>query len=317
MPGAWHFYYLCSMQTHHVIIGLKKLWDRLPGRRRTSRDVALVLSGGGAKGWAHIGAIESLIGHGYNITSVAGTSMGALVGGLYAAGKMAELKQIAESITRMSMFRIMGFSPGADHIVDDDRLMEMFDGLIGDTCIEDLPIPFCCSASDLVSGEEKVFRQGSLKTAIRTSISIPMFFKPVCIGNHAYVDGSIHNTLPLDQVERKKGDLLVAVNVSGPDQEPDTTFMENCQAQKNKDDNVSWIKKLFRKPEPSPNYMNLSIRVTKLTVQNNTQMAIRLTPPDICANIPMDGFSLFDFEKAAELISYGHRKMDEILQDRA
>ncbi len=299
------------------MIGLKELWNLLSKHRKTSKDVALVLSGGGAKGWAHIGAIESLIAHGYHITSVAGTSMGALVSGFYAAGKMGELKQIAEGMTRMRMYRILGFAPHTDHIASDSRVMKILDRLIGDTAIEDLPIPYCCSASDLVSGKEVVFRQGSLKMAIRASISIPLFFKPIRMSNHAYVDGSIHNALPLDRVERKKGDLLVAVNVSAPDEEPDTTFVGNGQAQGKDGNNDLWIKNIFRKLEPTSNYMNLTTRITKLTIQNNTEMALRLTPPDIYVNLPMDGFGLFDFEKAAELISYGRRKMDEVLQHRA
>lgn len=298
------------------MIGLKELWNKFLNRNGTAKDVALVLGGGGARGWAHIGAIESIIGHGYNITSIAGTSMGALVGGLYAAGKMAEMKTVAESMTRTRMLRIMRLSPGLDHIINDGQLMALLDKFIGDIKIEDLPIPYCCSASDLVSGEEMVFREGSLKMAIRASISIPLFFKPVCMGNHAYVDGSVHNTLPLDRVERKKGDLLFAVNVSGPVKEPDTTFLKHAQASRAESERPFRLKNIFRKPVPSSNYMNVIMRVVKLTVQNNTQTALRLTPPDVCIDISMDNFNLFDFDKATELIRYGHQKMDEALQHR-
>lgn len=298
------------------MIGLNEFWNKFFIRKRATKDVALVLGGGGARGWAHIGAIDSIIEHGYNITSIAGTSMGALVGGLYAAGKMAELKKIAENMTRIRMLRIMRPLPGLDHVINDEQLMTLLDKLIGNINIEDLPIPYCCSASDLVSGEEKVFREGSLKMAIRSSISIPLFFKPVCMGNHAYIDGSVHNTLPLDRVERKKGDLLFAVNVSSPNKEPDTTFLKYAQAPQSENEKSFRLKNIFRKPDPSSNYMNITMRVTKLTIQNNTQMALRLTPPDVCIDIPMDDFSLFDFDKATELISYGHRKMDEALQNR-
>ncbi|MGI6242810.1 MAG: patatin-like phospholipase family protein [Prevotella sp.] len=296
--------------------GLTNIWNKLTSHYKTTKDVALVLSGGGARGWAHIGAIESIIEHGYNITSVAGTSMGALVGGVYAAGKMEGLKKIAQKLTRIRMLRIMGFSPRLDHIIDDDRVMELLDGLIGNINIEDLPIPYCCSASDLVSGEEKVFRKGSLKMAIRASISIPILFKPVCIDNHVYVDGSIHNSLPLNQVERKKGDLLFAVNVSSPDKNADTTFLKKYQAPKTQSKKTLWRNGMFHKPDPSSNFMNIAMRVTKLSIQNNTQMSMRLTPPDICVDISMDEFNLFDFDKATKLISYGHQKMDEALQSR-
>lgn len=294
--------------------GIRQLWDRITGHGRSSRNVALVLSGGGAKGWAHIGAIESLEAHGYTITSIAGTSMGALVGGLYAAGKMMPLKAIAERMTRKRMFQIMGISIGLDHIAKGERLMQVLDMLIGDICIEDLPIPFCCSASDLVSGEEVVFREGCLKMAIRASISIPAFFKPVCDGNRLLVDGSIHNTLPLNRVQRTKHDKLVAVNVSAPDMRPDTSFLKKDLDTDEQNNRPGWKKMIPPMPDLSTNYVNISMRVSKLTVQNNASMAMLITPPDIRVDMPMDDFNLFDFDKATALIDYGRQKMDEVLE---
>src|SRR3712207_886626 len=108
---------------------LSNVWHRIFGKPKPGKEVALVLSGGGARGWAHIGAIESLTAHGYHITSVAGTSIGALVGGLYAAGKLFELKDIAQSMTRKNMLRIMDISPGMDHLASGRKLMTMLDQL--------------------------------------------------------------------------------------------------------------------------------------------------------------------------------------------
>lgn len=292
---------------------LHHLLHRFFGHHGPRRNVALVLSGGGARGWAHIGAIESLEAHGYRITSVAGTSIGALVGGLYAAGKLPELKTIALGLNRKRMLKVMDISPGLDHVASGKRLMVMLDDIIGNARIEALPIPFCCSASDMVSGEEKVFREGRLKSAIRASVSIPGFFKPMCDGEHIYVDGSIHNTLPLDRVARTDDDLLVAVNVSGPDGHPDATYLKKYGEPKNETERSLWHRIPFLKTSYSANYMNMMLRVTKLSIQNNTQMALRLTPPDILAELPMDSFSLFDFDKAADIIALGRQKMDEAL----
>ena len=166
-----------------------------PGRHR-GKDVALVLGGGGARGIAHIGAIEVLEERGYHITSVAGTSMGALVGGLYAAGQLDELKCRILNLDRKQMVSIMDVSLGLDHIASGRHLMRLINSLIGDVMMEDLPIPFCCCATDVVGGREHVFRSGRLSTAIRSSISIPCVFKPVSKDGHIYVDGSVHNTLP-------------------------------------------------------------------------------------------------------------------------
>lgn len=260
----------------------------LPHRR--SRDVALVLGGGGARGYAHIGAVEVLMEHGFNITSVAGTSMGALVGGLFAAGKLDELKEKVITVNRRKILSLLDLSPGLDHIATADKLSGLLDAIAGGMNIEQLPIPFCCSATDIVSGREKVFRSGPLSQAIRASISIPGFFSPVRIDNEVLVDGSVHNTLPLNRVERHKGDRLVAVNVSAPGAEP------------------------MKGSVPS-NFLKMAMRIAQISVQNNTQMAEQITRPDICVDIPMDTFGLMDFEKGREIIAYGRQAMEQALEE--
>lgn len=284
-----------------------------PVATTSGKDIALVLGGGGARGYAHIGAIEVLLENGYNITSIAGTSMGALVGGLYASGKLKELKEISEGINRKKMFKIFNISLGKNHLTDGNNLMEIMDDVIGDVEIEDMPIDFCCCATDIVTGKEKVFNNGPLKTAIRASISIPCLFKPVTDSYHIYIDGSIHNTLPLDRVKRHEGDILVAVNVSAPDSHPYTSYLEHTDDKDDESVKSIW-KKLFSHNELSMNYFNIMQRVVKISIQNNTQMAMRLTPPDICAEIPMDSFNILKFNKATEIIAMGREAMKQALQ---
>lgn len=283
----------------------------LPHHER--KNVALVLGGGGARGLAHIGAIEVLEEHGYNITSVAGTSMGALVGGLYAAGRFRDLKQTVLGLTRRQILSLIDISIGFDHIATADKLKQLLEKMTEGKKIEQLDIPFCCSASDVVSGKERVFTEGSLSDAIRASISIPCVFSPVRVDGHIYVDGSVHNTLPLNRVARQKGDILVAVNASAPDSKPHTEFLP-----KPNDDNqlLQWLKErlpIMRK-QFSENYLNMALRVAQISIQNNTEMAIDKTPPDICVNIPMDAFSLFDFNRGQEIIEFGRREMEEQLK---
>lgn len=256
------------------------------------RTVALVLGGGGARGYAHIGAIEALEEEGYTIAAVAGTSMGALVGGLYAAGKLKDLKQKVLQLNRKRIVSLINISPGLDHLATGRRLQELLDKLTDGIDIADLKIPFCCCASNLASGREIVFRQGCLKDAIRASISIPGFFSPVEQGRMLLVDGSVHNTLPLNRVRRTPGDMLVAVNASAPYEQP---FHDDSRL--------------------SRNYMRMAIRVSEVTVMNNTLMAETITPPDICVDVPTDRFSLFDFNKGEEIIAYGYRKMKRALRN--
>jgi NTE family protein len=283
--------------------------------KRKSKDVALVLGGGGARGIAHIGGIEVLEERGYNITSVAGTSMGALVGGMYAGGKLKELKDIILGLDKKQILSIMDISLGLDHVASGKRLMKILDTFIGDTKIEDLNIKFCCCASDVVSGDEKVFKDGLLKTAIRASISVPCFFKPVYDDeNHIYVDGSVHNTLPLNRVDRTPKDILIAIDVNAPDNTPFDAYVK-----KKRDDNTTMrtLHSIFSfiKPDLSENYMNMAIRVAHISIQANSKLALQLNPPDILAELPMSSFGLFDFSQANEIYQYGRdemtRKLDE------
>lgn len=277
-----------------------------------TKDVALVLSGGGARGFAHIGAIEELQSRGYFIHSVAGTSMGALVGGFLACDKLDVLKKKALSLTRKETMQLIDFSIGMNHVATGDRLEQLMEQLLGRKKIEDCDIDFCCCASDLTSGKERVFREGSVAHAIRASISIPLFFKPVKDGDERLVDGSVHNIFPLDRINREPDDILVGVNVSGPE-EP-----QNTPVASDEDQSVGRFFNMVRGvlPDhrlPSSNYLNMALRVCCLTLQNATQNAIRLTPPDLLMQMPMNSFGLFEFEHAETIIERGRQLMSDAL----
>ncbi len=178
------------------------------------KDVALVLSGGGPRGFAYIGAIEELQSRGYNITSIAGTSIGSLIGGVYAAGKMPQVKQWLFSLDFWNMYALIDFSFSLNHLVKGDRVIEALKGIVSDINIEDLKIPYKAIATDLYTGEEVVFSKGPLFDAIRASISIPTLFKPVEYRDSLLIDGAMSNCLPINRVERKNGDILVAFDVN-------------------------------------------------------------------------------------------------------
>lgn len=287
------------------------------------QKVALVLSAGGARGYAHIGAIEELQRQGFEITSVAGASMGALVGGLFAAGKLEELKMWFYGLDRKKIRSLIDISLGLDHVVKGDRIIKALEEIVPDTPIEQLPIPFTAIASDITKGQEAVFERGSLFRAIRSSISIPVFFKPTNVDGRTFVDGALLNPLPLNRVHRLKGDLLVAVNVSSHESFKITYPMNGQQPESasSETDNVkapqevlSRIKRLLpKKLEWGENYYSMSMRALQLMVQRNTLLAEQLTPPDIVVNIPMDEFGLFDFANAKEISEAGAQKMREAI----
>lgn len=180
----------------------------------TKKEVALVLSSGGPRGFAYIGAIEELLERGYTITSVAGTSIGSLIGGIYAAGKLPEFKKWLFSLDKWNLFSLMDLSFGKNHFVRGDRIIEAINQIVPDVNIEDLKIPYKAIATDLYTGEEIIFDKGKLLPAIRASISIPSLFRPVKHDMTSFIDGAMTNCLPLNRIDRKEGDVLVAFDVN-------------------------------------------------------------------------------------------------------
>ena len=178
------------------------------------KKVALVLSSGGARGFAYIGAIEELERRGYTITSVAGCSIGALIGGVYASGKMQEFKDWLFALDNKKVLSLLDVSISKSYLVKGDRLMNTIMEVVPDVNIEDLKIPYTAVATDLYTGEEIVFTKGKLFDAIRASISIPTTFRPVKYGHRTLVDGGLVNTIPLNRVSRTDGDILVGFNVN-------------------------------------------------------------------------------------------------------
>ena len=177
----------------------------------------MALSSGGPRGFAYIGAIEELTSRDYQIGSVAGTSIGSLVGGIYAAGKLEEFKEWLFALDAWKVFTLMDLSIGKNHLVKGERIIEAMMEIVPDVDIESLPIPFRAVATDLYTGEEVVFDRGKLFEAIRASISIPSLFRPVKHGLTTLVDGCIANCLPLDRVVRSEDDILVAFDVNDVD----------------------------------------------------------------------------------------------------
>lgn len=194
------------------------------------KNVALALSSGGPRGFAYIGAIEVLRKRGYRITSVAGSSAGALVGGIFAAGGLAPFKEWLYGLDPVQVVSLMDFAPSRNSLVKGDKVIRAIKERVPDVRIEDLPIPFAAVASDLFTGEEVVFREGPLFTAIRASISIPSMFRPVKWRGHTLVDGGLVNTFPLDLVARGGDDILVGFNVNRIDAEGITSYMKTRAA---------------------------------------------------------------------------------------
>lgn len=288
--------------------------------KKERKEVALVLSTGGARGLAHIGAIDELLASGYHIHSVAGTSMGALVGGMFAAGRLDDYRQWMETVDKKKIFQLTDFSLSLNHIVKGDRIIQAMKDVVPDVNIEDLPIPYCAIATDAVSGTEVVFNRGSLYEAIRASISLPLFFNPVRQGDQVLVDGGLVNPLPLNRVKRSKHDLLVAINVSGHDYRGQVELRRIVKEQQNERSKMMQLLNRIMPDDADMNYYTLLNRSISIMINRNAQQALKITPPDILVDIPMKRYSTFDFDKMERISAIGRNKtraaIDKFLESK-
>lgn len=269
-----------------------------------TKDVALVLSSGSSRGLAHIGAIEALEERGYRITSVAGCSMGAIVGGMFAAGKLPDLKAFFLDIDRRKMLKLTDFSVSINHLIKGERIMEAFGKMIPDMTIEELKIPLALIATDVSKGEECVFTSGNLNQLIRASMSLPAILKPVRYNDMLLMDGGITNPLPLNRVHRSGHDLLVSLNVNAPYEAE-----EFIAARPN---NVPpMLEKILEKGEKltEVNYVSIISRITDIMITQNTELITQLYPPDMTINVAKNHFGSYDYDRAEEIITYGYNLM--------
>jgi NTE family protein len=179
------------------------------------RRVSLVLGAGGARGYAHIGAIETLHERGYEITAVTGSSMGALVGGIFAAGKLEAFADWALSLHQRDVLRMADISLARSGVMRAERVLARVRELVGEQRIEDLAVPFTAVATDLLAGREVWFQRGPVDVAIRASIALPGIFTPVSLNGRLLADGGLMEPLPVAPAAASSADLTVAVSLSG------------------------------------------------------------------------------------------------------
>lgn len=184
------------------------------GRSAPTR-VALVLGSGGARGYAHVGVIEALRARDYEIVGIAGSSMGAMVGGLHAAGRLDEFAGWAKSLTQRTILRLLDPSISAAGVLRAGKILDAVRDILGPVYIEQLPIPFTAVATDLLAGKSVWFQRGPLDEAIRASIAIPGVIAPHEVDGRLLADGGILDPLPMAPVAAVNADLTIAVSLSG------------------------------------------------------------------------------------------------------
>ena len=285
------------------------------------QKVALVLGSGGARGTAHIGVIRELIDQGYEISSISGSSMGALVGGVYAAGKLDEYEAWLTSLSKLDVFNLVDFTLSKNGIIKADRVLKEIQKFIPDQQIEDLPIKYTAVATNLKNKQEELFVGGSLFDAIRASISIPMVITPLHKNDTLFVDGGVLNPLPVNRILRQENDILVAVNVNAniPYDKPITDNPDWGYFEKLTNGKLSRFQKQLAKfvsldNKSSIGYFDLVAETTGLMLSQISNLTLELNPPDVLIEISRKTCGAFDFYKASDLIELGKKATKESLE---
>jgi NTE family protein len=312
--------------------------------RATPRRVALALGSGGARGYAHIGVVEVLTQRGYDIVAVAGSSMGALVGGLHAAGVLDEYAAWSRGLSQHDVMRYLDPGDDGPGAIRAEKILTRVFELIGDTLIEDLPVPFTAVTTDLLAGREIWLQEGPLGRAIRASIAIPGVIAPAMVNGRLLVDGGIVNPVPVSATASARADLVVAVSLNGDRRPPFEAPARETSARQPVD---AWLARLragaaqFLDPEAvetlvarvahraaglpphaQPQLEGLPEQLGKLDVMNLSLNAMQsllsryrlaVFIPDVLITVPRQACRTADFHRAAELIDLGRRLAEEAL----
>jgi len=289
-----------------------------------NKKISLVLGSGGARGLAHIGVIQVLEEEGYEIASISGSSIGALIGGIYAAGKLDTYTKWVCALDRLDVLRLLDVSFSGAAIFKGERIINTLRELIGERLIEDLPISFTAIASDLEESREVWLSSGLLCDAIRASIAFPTVFSAVSYRGRTLVDGGLLNPIPIAPTLRDATDMTIAVSLSGKNRVV-TEELPMVQVKADKRSRyhqkiINFVDGLQKKNSVKEeaddagffDIISKSIDVMQLTIANFKLAAYR---PDILIEIPKDVCNIYEFERAGELIEIGRRETISRLQE--
>ncbi|MEA3504425.1 MAG: patatin-like phospholipase family protein [Bacteroidota bacterium] len=277
------------------------------------KKVALTLSSGGARGLAHIGVIEELEKRGYEITSVSGSSIGAVIGAAYASGKLNEFKKWICSLDKINIFKLMDFTVGNNGVIHGEKVLTEMKKHVPNKNIEDMDIHFAAVATDITNHKSLVFEKGDMYKAIRASIAIPTVLTPYFIDSIELVDGGVTNPLPFDLLERGNSNILMGVDLN--------CYIDYTQPKKfikKKDSgNFNRVKEYIHNIRPDfipsdkrskTGIFNLFSESFNILQEKITALYIEKYKPDILIKISQHSADTFSFHRAEELIEYGREE---------
>ncbi len=280
-----------------------------------NKKISLILGSGGARGYAHIGVIEELLLQGYEIKSISGSSMGALIGALYACGKLDAFKKWTLTLDLFEVAKLVDFSFTRTGIIQGDKVFQVIEEMVGDVMIEDLPIQFTAVATDLIKEKEVWLQKGRLIDAIRASVAIPTIFTAKKIGDRYLIDGGVLNPLPISPTVADDTNMTIAVSLSA-----NTSKKYKIDIPKKEQDKVSGIQEIFfemaektehlfaREKKNTFDEMGMfDIMGRTIDIMQNAILECKMAgySPDIIIGIPNDACGFYEFNRAYEMIELG------------
>jgi NTE family protein len=293
------------------------------GRHRSPR-IGVVLGAGAARGWAHIGALQELNALGLKPDVIVGSSIGSLVGGCYAAGKLDMLETFARSLTRRRVFGLLDFSFAGGGLIGGEKLKARLEAELGETRIEDLTIRFAGVATEIGAGHEIWLRRGLLSEAIRASYALPGVFEPVRVDGRWLFDGAIVNPVPISVARALGAEKVIALNISGERvghgtaiQDPFGGVEPPASLNAVAADSSGAIARWWRGPPRPPSDPEaaqpgmMTVMVNAFDILQDRIMRSRLAgdPPDVLLQVKTGRVGMFEFHRADELITIGRESV--------
>ena len=288
---------------------------------RPAKTVSLVLGSGGARGNAHIGVIRWLLENDYDIRTVSGCSIGALVGGVYAAGKLDEYADWMSALTEREIFRLLDISWQKSGLVKGERVFSVLKELVGECEIEELPIGYTAVAANLESFKEVWIQDGPMFEAIRASVSFPLILTPRQYHGVTVVDGGVLNPVPIAPTFGDVTDLCIAVSLSGHRTNPRKKLPAEEKSNEARTGLRARIEEFVDKlgignGDDAPEYGPIDIANQAIDAMQTALSRQKLAayPPDVLIEIPRNACTLMEFQRADELISIGYELAQEAME---